>query len=315
MRRGFAIFLVCLGGIPAADAGVRDHTRPTEQRSTSVSESQSSELTLTLTETAMRTVQTWVRTAGKLGQDGRTVTAVVRPPDADLVAVGQRARGFPVTYRTQVRQGYVTKVSKEGDGVRVEVTLQDSRHSDDSRYLLEIVNEQGPLLTIPNVSIIEDGDEHVVYIQDAPGEYTRRAIRIGRQGELYTEVLDGLDAGDQVVSIGSFFVDAEHKLKSGMAGGAMPGMSMPGMDHGAMPGMDHGAMPGMDHSAMPNMDHGATPGTDAGAAPAPAPESGAMPNMDHSQMPGMNHGAMPNMDHGSMPGMDHGTSSAPSKAQ
>ncbi|HEU4616604.1 MAG TPA: hypothetical protein VFV10_01110 [Gammaproteobacteria bacterium] len=249
-----AICVVCLGCMHAAEGGVRDHTRPAEQAgATSISESQSSELTLTLTETAMRRLQTWVRTAGKLGEDGRTVSVFVRPPDAELLAVGERARAFPVTYRTQVRQGYVTKIAKEDGGVRVEVTLQDDKHSDDSRYLVEIVHEQDPLLTIPNVSIIEDGDAHVVYVQSTPGEYTRREIQIGRQGEMYTEVLDGLDEGDQVVSIGSFFVDAEHKLNNDMPAGAMPGM-----DHGAMPGMDHSAMPNMDHGAMPGMDHGAS---------------------------------------------------------
>ena len=33
------------------------------------------------------------------------------------------------------------------------------------------------------------------------------------QGELFTQVLDGLKPGEQVVTIGSFFIDADHKLK------------------------------------------------------------------------------------------------------
>jgi hypothetical protein len=35
----------------------------------------------------------------------------------------------------------------------------------------------------------------------------------GVQGELFTQVLNGLQEGEQVVTIGSFFIDAEHKLK------------------------------------------------------------------------------------------------------
>ena len=33
------------------------------------------------------------------------------------------------------------------------------------------------------------------------------------QGELLTQVLDGIKEGDQVVTFGSFFIDAEQKLK------------------------------------------------------------------------------------------------------
>jgi hypothetical protein len=235
-----AVGLSCLAA-GLAQADVRDHTRPSViNTDTSVSESQAAEITLTLTEVAMRPVQTWVRTAGTLDGTGRIVTAFLRRPDAGLVQVGQRVRSFPVTYRTQMRQGKVTKVVERNGGVLVEATLEDRKHYDDSRYLLEIVAEQGPFLSIPNVSIIEEADEHIVYVQGETGQYSPRAIHIGRQGELYTQVLHGLTLGDQVVSIGSFFIDAEHKLKSSDAAGGMPGMS-----HGSMPGMEHGEMQDM----------------------------------------------------------------------
>ena len=38
-------------------------------------------------------------------------------------------------------------------------------------------------------------------------------IHTGLQGELYTQVLDGLTEDAHVVTFGSFFIDAEHKLK------------------------------------------------------------------------------------------------------
>jgi hypothetical protein len=36
---------------------------------------------------------------------------------------------------------------------------------------------------------------------------------LGVQGELFTEVVKGLMPGEQVVTFGSFFIDADHKLK------------------------------------------------------------------------------------------------------
>jgi len=38
-------------------------------------------------------------------------------------------------------------------------------------------------------------------------------VQIGLQGELFTEVTGGLKEGEQVVTFGSFFIDADHKLK------------------------------------------------------------------------------------------------------
>jgi len=58
--------------------------------------------------------------------------------------------------------------------------------------------------------------------------------------------------GDEVVSVGSFFINAETKLKAG----GMP--AMPGMDHSQMPGTAGivAAAPA-GKAAMPAVDHGA----------------------------------------------------------
>ena len=64
----------------------------------------------------------------------------------------------------------------------------------------------------PNEAIIEEGDKHIVYVQQ-DGEYVPKQVQTGTQGELYTQVLAGLKANTPVVTFGSFFIDAEHKLK------------------------------------------------------------------------------------------------------
>jgi methionine-rich copper-binding protein CopC len=263
--------LLCVAALVAATpvfaASVRDFTRPSNS-GTVVNEAQASELTLTLTEAAMRPVQTWVRTAGTVDSTGRILTAVLRTADANLVQEGQRLRAFSVNSRTRMHLARVSRVTKQKGGATVEATLPIQVPNDGARYLMEIVVERGPYLTIPNVSIIEEGDQHIVYIQKAPGNYVPQAIKTGLQGELYTQVLDGLTEGDNIVSVGSFFINAETKLKSaGMA-------AMPGMDHSQMPGMG-----GMDHSAhvataatpanpMPGVDHSAHGATAAASPPA-----------------------------------------------
>lgn len=220
---GFVALWLCspasVAGAQAANeaqpSDVRALTRLVKRSSTAVTEAQASELTLTLTEAAVRPIQTWVRTAGTLDPTQRVLSVFLRSPDAERVEVGQRARCFSVTSRTQMQQARITRVTKEAGGARVEATLAAPGRTGSERYLIEIVTERGPFLSVPNVSIIEEGGTRVVYVQNASGEYSARTIHTGIEGELYTQVTDGLAEGDQVVSIGSFFVDADNKLKGG----------------------------------------------------------------------------------------------------
>lgn len=232
---GLIAVFVLASAAPSFAAGVREFTRT--PAGTAVSPSQATELTLTLTDTATRPIQHWVRTAGTPDAAGKVLSAFVRSPEAEMIEVGQRLRAFSVASRARMTQGRIASVVKQPGGVRVMADLPAAVPNDGSKYVMEIVADHGSFLSIPNVSIIEEGDKRVVYVQEGAGNYQPRIIETGVQGELYTQILSGLNEGDQVVSVGSFFVDAENKLKSvAMA-------AMPGMDHGAMPGMDHGAPP------------------------------------------------------------------------
>ena len=213
-------------------ADVRERTRPVEGTSTGVTATQASDITLTLTEVAARPIQSWIRSAGTIDPSRNTVAVRLNAHDAQVVRLGQRVRGFAVNGRTRMHQGRVTAISQQAGAALVVAALSGDIGPDGAeRYLLEIVTEQGPHLSVPNVSIIDDGPERVVYLQSNSGELVRQVIRTGLEGELYTQVLAGLAEGDRVVSIGSFFVDAEHKLSAAGAA-AMLGIctTTPGME-------------------------------------------------------------------------------------
>ena len=169
-------------------------------------------LTLTLGTAEVRLLQTWVRTAGTIDKTGKVLSALVSGTDAPLVKVGQRVRAFPPSSKSSMYQAYVTRVTPQGSGVAVETTLAATGRANTTLYVMEIVVEQGPYLVVPNEAIIEEGDKRVVYVQQQ-GEYVPREVRTGIQGELYTQVLEGLQPDTPVVTFGSFFIDAEHKLK------------------------------------------------------------------------------------------------------
>lgn len=206
--------LLCVVAVvsTAGAQGIRERMR-TAPRGTSVTESQAAELTLTVTSVEMRPIQIWVRTAGSIDPGLRTISAFVPPPQAALVKAGQRVRAFPPQSRSSMYQARVTRVTPARDGVNVEVTLAGPPRQDSVRYVLEIVTEGADLLSVANEAIIESGGAPMVYVKDPEGNYSPREIQPGIQGELYTEIVGGLKPGEQVVTFGSFFIDADHKLK------------------------------------------------------------------------------------------------------
>jgi hypothetical protein len=196
-----------------AAQSVRDHTRLTPNRSTAVTEKQANELTLTLTEVAVRPIQVWIRTAGVIDEARRTVTAELTAAQAARVKVGQRVRAFSPQSRSRMYQANVAQVAARAGGARVMATLQGQALETDRHYVLEIVADDGDFLSVPNEALLESGGRRFVYVLGADGGYTPRDVTVGMQGELFTQVLGGLRPGEKVVTIGSFFIDADQKLK------------------------------------------------------------------------------------------------------
>jgi hypothetical protein len=204
---------VLIAATGAAAQSVRDHTRLKPDGSTVVTESQASELTLTLTEAAVRPIQIWVRTAGAVDTTRRTVVAFVPSGESAFVKIGQRVRAFSVESRSSMYLARIARIEQRGNGAMVTAEMAAPGHQDSARYVLEIVTERGDFLSVPNEAIIETDGKQMVYVQEQQGRYVPREIQLGIQGELYTQVLSGLKHGEPVVTFGSFFIDAEHKLK------------------------------------------------------------------------------------------------------
>jgi multidrug efflux pump subunit AcrA (membrane-fusion protein) len=203
--------LILLLAVGSRAQGIRDRIRGNRDKATSLSEAQASELTLTITKVEVRPIQVWVRTAG-IGE-GQVLRAVVPSDDARFIKPDQRVRAFPPEQRSSMYQARVTRVVPGADRAEVVITLVAPGLKGSSRYVLEIVTEHGDLLSVPNEAIIETGDKRVVYVQGSGGSYAQREVELGVQGELFTEVVKGLMPGEQVVTFGSFFIDADHKLK------------------------------------------------------------------------------------------------------
>jgi len=182
-------------------------------RGTRISGDQAAELTLTLSTVAKRPIQQVVRSGGSIDKTHKVITVTIGTAEASLIQVGQRVRSFPPESKSSMYQARVTRVVlKDGKAV-IDVTLTSQGVEGRANYVVEIVVERGEFLCIPSEAIIEEGDHRVAYVQQQDGSYVPRTIDTGFQGELYTQILSGLESGEQVVTFGSFFIDSEYKLK------------------------------------------------------------------------------------------------------
>ena len=69
-------------------------------------------------------------------------------------------------------------------------------------------------LIIPTEAIIHSGERQMVFVAESIGRYSPRDIDTGLVGDRHlTEVLGGLDEGDQVVVSGQFLLDSESQLQ------------------------------------------------------------------------------------------------------
>lgn len=83
---------------------------------------------------------------------------------------------------------------------------------------VEIRVNLGDRLAIPEGAVIDTGVRKIVIIDRGSGYFEPREVKLGaKAGEVF-EVIDGLKAGERVVTSASFLIDSESKLKEAVGG-------------------------------------------------------------------------------------------------
>ena len=85
---------------------------------------------------------------------------------------------------------------------------------------------RGKRLVVPNTAVLDSGTEQLVFIDQGQGMFEPRKVTVGVRTRDAYEILEGIQAGELVVTRGNFLVDSESNLK------AATEMMMPGMDMG-----------------------------------------------------------------------------------
>jgi hypothetical protein len=68
------------------------------------------------------------------------------------------------------------------------------------------------VLAVPRNAVLQPGQQPVVYVDEANGNYQQRKVKLGRVGDEFVEVLDGLKEGEKIVTSGGLLIDAEAQI-------------------------------------------------------------------------------------------------------
>jgi Cu(I)/Ag(I) efflux system membrane fusion protein len=79
-----------------------------------------------------------------------------------------------------------------------------------------------PVVAVPDDAVIDTGERQVVLLDRGEGRFEPRAVKVGVRGGGYTEIRDGIAAGDRVVTAANFLIDAESNLKAALQSLALP---------------------------------------------------------------------------------------------
>ena len=73
-------------------------------------------------------------------------------------------------------------------------------------------------LSIPADALLDSGTRQIVFLAQGDGYFEPRDVKAGRRVDGRVQILEGLKAGDEVVSGAAFFVDSESQLRAAVQG-------------------------------------------------------------------------------------------------
>jgi Cu(I)/Ag(I) efflux system membrane fusion protein len=159
--------------------------------------------------------------------DTSVVWALVDVAERDLgvIAVGQpvivRARSFAGReFKGRIAVVY-PQVNRDTRTARVRIELAN----DDLALLPDMyvdaaieTGDDAPVLTVPESAVLDTGSRQAVFVDKGDGRFEPRDVKLGRRGNGYVEIRDGLREGDPVVVSANFLIDAESNLKAALKG-------------------------------------------------------------------------------------------------
>lgn len=95
----------------------------------------------------------------------------------------------------------------------LEARLKTSMYAD---VVFQAGSDGGAVTAVPDSAVIDSGTRQVVLVAKGDGRFEPRAVKLGRRGEGYVEITDGLKPDEEVVTSANFLLDAESNLKAAL---------------------------------------------------------------------------------------------------
>lgn len=153
--------------------------------------------------------------------------AQVFEPDLGLLKIGQTVHVTTKSFPGETFPGRLAFIGRALDAVNRTIPVRFTVPNADRR-LLPNLSASGRLaiplgeavLSVPNSAVLDLGTRHVVYVEKEKGVYLPQNVRVGHVTPHYTQILDGLAAGDAVVTSGAFLIDAQAQLRGSTGTGS-----------------------------------------------------------------------------------------------
>jgi Cu(I)/Ag(I) efflux system membrane fusion protein len=158
------------------------------------------------------------------------VIADVAEADLPAIKIGTRANVTVRAYAAQPIEGEVTFIYPELRAetrtarVRIEIPNPGERLKIDmyADVVFQPGEQEEPAIAVPASAVIDSGTRQVVLIAKGEGRFEPRAVKLGRRGDGYVEVLDGISKGEEVVTAATFLIDAESNLRAALQAFTQP---------------------------------------------------------------------------------------------
>jgi len=185
------------------------------------------------------------------GLENIWIIADVSEQDIGLVAVGQPAKVRFRAFPSEVFEGRITFILHELGAatrtakVRIEIDNPQHRIKHEMYADVEIDTNLGaePRVAVPNSAVIDSGNRQVVIVARGEGRFEPRSVTLGLRGEDYTEIKEGIAAGEEVVVAANFLIDAESNLKAALSSFTADDTSKPKKAAGGMNHSSHDKAP------------------------------------------------------------------------
>jgi Cu(I)/Ag(I) efflux system membrane fusion protein len=152
--------------------------------------------------------------------------AQVQEQDLGQIKPGQKARATFVAFPGKLFDGTVDFVyptlSPDTRTAKVRIVVPNGGGLLRSEMYAAVAIEAAPsaaaasAVAVPTSAIIDSGARQIVLVVKGEGKFEPRPVRLGAQGDGYTEVLTGLKEGEQVVTSANFLIDAESNLRAAL---------------------------------------------------------------------------------------------------